>query len=126
MQLWQAKAAKKKKYKNQYSQLSYVTKETAPWKKNQIKKEIIFVIQLQVNAEKHLPNAFRFVLSNTSLTFWYASRKKKQSALIQVTGAGSQHYVLKLLSRLPESTGSSPYLQKQLWAREMKLHESVL
>lgn len=77
MQLWQAKAAKKQKQKNQYSQRSYVTKETAPWKKNQIKKDTIFVIQLQVNAEKHLPNTLDFVPSNTSLTFWYASLKKK-------------------------------------------------
>lgn len=40
MQLWQAKAAKKKKYKNQYSQLSYVTKETEPWKKTKLKKRL--------------------------------------------------------------------------------------
>lgn len=77
MQLWQAKAAKKQKYKNQYSQWSYVTKETAPWKKTKLKYRLFFFIQLQVNAEKRLPNTLHFVPSNTSLTFWYASLKKK-------------------------------------------------
>lgn len=77
MQLWKAKAAKKQKYKNKYSKWSSITKETALWKKNQTKKYIIFVIQLEVNAEKHLPNSLHFVPSNTSLTFWYSSLKNK-------------------------------------------------
>lgn len=51
MQLWQAKAAKTQIYKNQYSHWSYIKKRNSTLKETKLKKEIIFVIQLQVNAE---------------------------------------------------------------------------